>query len=127
PHRPGRERGRGRRARGARGDGRGGHAPREARRRPVLVPAKRRSRAQGRELLPLPVPLGDRPRSRSRGRLGRVGRVGGCPPPTGVQGGARDGTGRHVGIGTTPITCLAVFVLNFYSPVFIDQLKRGRK
>lgn len=26
-----------------------------------------------------------------------------------------------------PIACPAVFVLNFYSPVFIDQLKRGRK
>ena len=28
---------------------------------------------------------------------------------------------------TTPLICLAVFVLNFYSPVFVDQLKRGRK
>jgi hypothetical protein len=26
-----------------------------------------------------------------------------------------------------PLVCPAVFVLNFYSPVFIDQLKRGRK
>ena len=26
-----------------------------------------------------------------------------------------------------PLGCPAVFVLNFYSPVFIDQLKRGRK
>src|SRR5256885_7095577 len=31
------------------------------------------------------------------------------------------------GIRTPPLPCLAVFVLNFYSPVFVDQLKRGRK
>src|SRR6184192_2156647 len=40
---------------------------------------------------------------------------------------ARDGRTRHVGIRTTPLICLAVYVLNFYSPVFVDQLKRGRK
>src|SRR3954468_3985323 len=53
--------------------------------------------------------------------------AGGRSPPARVQGRARDGGTRHVEIRTTPITCLAVFVLNFYSPVFIDQLKRGRK
>src|SRR3954469_4087424 len=56
-----------------------------------------------------------------------MGAPGGCTPPPGLQGGARDGGSRHVGIRTTPLTCLAVFVLNFYSPVFVDQLKRGRK
>src|SRR3954451_7205089 len=53
--------------------------------------------------------------------------AGGRSPPARVQGRARDGGTRHVEIRTTPITCLAVFVLNFYSPVLIDQLKRGRK
>src|SRR2546423_4228141 len=40
---------------------------------------------------------------------------------------AGDGGTRHVGIGPTRLICLAVYVLNFYSPVFVDQLKRGRK
>src|SRR2546426_9952478 len=51
----------------------------------------------------------------------------GRSPPIGLQGGTADGRTRHVGIRTTPLICLAVFVLNFYSPVFVDQLKRGRK
>src|SRR4051794_32271803 len=53
--------------------------------------------------------------------------AGGGSPAARVQGRARDGGSRHVGIRTTPITCLAVYVLNFYSPIFVDQLKRGRK
>src|SRR6059036_133010 len=51
----------------------------------------------------------------------------GRSPPIGLQGGTADGRTRHVGIRTTPLICLAVFVLNFYSPMFVDQLKRGRK
>src|SRR5436190_13492641 len=56
-----------------------------------------------------------------------MGAAGGRSSPAGLQGGAPDGGSRPVGIRTSPLICLAVFVLNFYSPVFVDQLKRGRK
>ena len=50
-----------------------------------------------------------------------------APGAARLQGRARDGRGGAVTGGATPLGCPVVFVLNFYSPIFVDQLKRGRK
>ena len=56
-----------------------------------------------------------------------VAAAGGGAPAARVRRRARHGTKGHRGargwIGCRP----AVYVLNFYSPVFVDQLKKGRK
>src|SRR4051794_4076262 len=52
---------------------------------------------------------------------------GGGAGAAGLRRRAQDGRRRPVGGGSRPVGCRAVFVLNFYSPVFVDQLKRGRK
>src|SRR6185369_3295223 len=44
-----------------------------------------------------------------------------------LPGGARDGGARVVGGGVRPVGSGAVRVLNFYSSVFADQLRRNRK
>src|SRR3954468_20826443 len=44
-----------------------------------------------------------------------------------VQGREGHGDCRAERSGRLPLVCRLVFVLNFYSPVFVDQLKRGRK
>ena len=99
----------------------------QARRGAVLVHAARRARVQDRHLLPLPLPVGQRRRPRRRGGVGRVGAAGRRRPscsPTAASGRWRaKALARRRDVGCAA----AVFVLNFYSPVFIDQLKRGRK
>ena len=44
-----------------------------------------------------------------------------------IPGGARDGRSGTVGIDARPVGSAPVRVLNFYSSVFGDQLRRGRK
>ena len=73
------------------------------------------------------LPLRQRRGPRRRGRGGALDTARGGARAARLQGRAGDGRGRAVATGERQLGCRAVFVLNFYSPVFVDQLKRGRK
>ena len=104
----------------------------EARRRPVRLHVGGRADLQGRELLP---PLRYRAagsttshasRSRSPGPLAAARRgPSGCSP-TAASARWREGAG---GVETTryDLARLAVYALNFYSPIVADQLRSRRK
>src|SRR5205823_1823718 len=126
PGRP-RDAGGGRRARGARGDGRGGGARRSARRSRVLVPAQGPPDPQAGAFLPLPL-FGRQHRRPRRGdprsALDATGRSG---READLFRGARDGGSRSIQAAGGPVGSGPVQVLNFYSAVFSDQLRKGRK
>ena len=70
---------------------------------------------------------GQHRRSRSRGRRRALDAARRGAPPLELSGRARDDRPRAVDPGAERIGCAPMQVLNFYSSVFADQMKRGRK
>src|SRR5262249_34627932 len=127
PRRPGRDAAADGGPRGARGDRRRRRPRGETRRRALLLPARREADLQARDVLPVlvPVRLARRPRRRGRGRA--LGPAGGGGADAQLRGRARDGCASVVGHRPRPVGWALVRVLNFYSAVFADQLRNGRK
>ena len=99
----------------------------QARRRALLVHARRRARAQDRHLLPVrATSRATSPTTTTRWSRPRWVPLADAPAAAVLQGRARDGREGARSGGDSSLPRL-VFVLNFYSPVFVDQLKRGRK
>src|SRR6185437_1979229 len=82
---------------------------------------------QGRALLPVRVSGGRPGRSRRRDRGGSLDAAGAGSARADLHRRTADGAARAVAKRTGSVGCAAVRVLNFYSSVFADQLRRGRK
>ena len=82
-------------------------------------------------LLPVPLPGGRHRRPRRRGRGGALDRTARGPDGAQPRGRARDGGARAAPAWKKAIaktgSLPSVQVLNFYSTIFADELKRGRK
>src|SRR5262249_51236182 len=78
-------------------------------------------------LLPVRLRRRGHRRPRPRGRRGALDAARGGHDGTELPGGARDDCPRAIEDRCKRVGCSAVQVLNFYSTVFADQMKRGRK
>src|SRR3954453_22081702 len=89
---------------------------------------RRRARLQGGVVLPAALPLRQPRRLPARGgRRGEVDPAGGRTAAAGLPRREGHGQTRPIEAGCLRVGCPAVLVLNFYSPLFIDQLRKGRK
>src|SRR6185312_5190627 len=100
---------------------------RRAGQHPLLVPPRRPDDRQGSPVLPVRAQRRGhrRPRRRGRGRALDRPRAGRAGPHACRRAGDR---GHRQGLPRLrPVACREMQVLNFYSTIFADELKRGRK